>query len=272
MISKTPSLGPIETAVLSWADRGNRTSVTTREIADIVGETHARAVASSLARKGLLQRVSKGVYRVQPFGAIAAPRARSSIAAAALVLGEMPYYIGGRTAASLHRLTTQRYTTVIDVYTPRRVRPRQLELATLVIHPVAPQLLEFGTKRMIIDDVPVTVSDPERTWLDLLDRSSQLLGFAETRSILHAHIGTRLNVKRLVAYARRWPKASTARRLGVLLELEGIDEHVLDPLVKSLRASASDAVLEPGAPRRGPVHPRFRVIMNSPSTDDRTGL
>lgn len=255
--------------MLSWADRRDRTSVTTREIADIVGQTRARAVASSLARKGLLHRVSKGVYRVQPLGAIAVPRARSSIAAAALAFGEMPYYIGGRTAASLHRLTTQRFTTVIDVYTPRRVRPRQLELATLVVHPVVPQLLEFGTRRMIIDDVPVTVSDPERTWLDLLDRSSRLLGFAEARSMLHAHLGTRLDAKRLVAYARRWPKASTARRMGVLLELEGIDEHILDPLVKSLRASSSDAVLEPGGWRKGPVNPRFRVIMNSPSTDDR---
>lgn len=267
MNTDTPSLTSRETAVLSWADRFDHTAVTTREIGSVVGDTHARSVASSLAKKGLLQRVSKGVYRVQPLGAVANPRVRSSIAAAALAAGGMPYYIGGRTAASLHRLTTQRYTAVIDLYTPKRIRPRQLGSAALVIHPVAPAMLEFGTKRMIIDDVAVTVSDPERTFIDLLDRTVHLLGFAQTRNILHHNLGTKLNTKRLVTYARRWPKSSTARRLGVLLELEGVDERVLAPLSKSLRASRSDAVLEPGGARRGSIHPRFRVIMNSPTTN-----
>jgi predicted transcriptional regulator of viral defense system len=131
-------------------------------------------------------------------------------------------------------------------------------------------MLGFGIKRMVIDDVPVAVSDPARTFLDLLDRSEHLLGFQETRTILHDNIGHRLSAKRLVDYARRWPKTSTIRRLGVLLEMEGISEDTLTPLSQRLRGSASDAVLEPGGSRRGPVHPRFRVILNESSASSGT--
>jgi len=257
-----PRLSSLETAVLSWADRLDRTSLTTADIESIVGAANGRHVASSLAHKGLLQRLSKGVYRVQPLGAIGRSRSGSAIAAVALVLGDRLYYVGGRTAASLHRLTTQRYATVVDVYTPRRLRPRRVGQAELVIHPVAMDALQFGLTHMTIDDVAVVVSDPERTFLDLLDRSERLLGFSETRRILHDNLGHKLRAARLVNYVRHWPKTSTARRLGVLLEREGVTDETLAPLIRSLRGSASDAALVPGGTRRGALHPRFRVILN----------
>ena len=93
-------------------------------------------------------------------------------------------------------------------------------------------------------------------------RSERLLGFSETCRILHDNLGHKLGAARLVKYARRWPKTSTARRLGVLLEQEGVTDEILAPLIRSLRGSASDAALVPGGPRRGAVHPRFRVILN----------
>lgn len=259
--STRPTLSSAETAVLAWADREEPTRVTVRDLTTLVGNGRARQVAASLAGKGLLERLSPGIYRVLPFRAIGTRRTGSGIVAAALVLAGQPYYLGGRTAANVHRLTTQRYSTVVDAYVTHRRRNRPLAAARLVFHLTRPELLSFGIERITVDAVPVMVSDPERTVLDLLDRPERLLGFETSRGILHDSL-SRLRVDQLVAYACRWPNASTARRLGVLLERDGISPATLQPLAAHVRPLRGDAVLVPGGPRRGPFHPTFRVILN----------
>jgi predicted transcriptional regulator of viral defense system len=209
----------------------------------------------------MLTRVSNGVYLVRSIGALGSARTPTGLALVGALLQDVDYYVGGRTAASAHHLTTQRYTSMIDVYTDRRLRSRALGVAHLVVHPLPSAGTDTGMTSTRAQDIEVRLSDPERTLIDLVDRPDRLLGWTETAALVLDH-ARRLDLPRLVDYAVAWPKHSTIARLGVLLSRAGIDQAQLQRLVDCLATYRGDAVLVPGGPRRGRWDPKFRVIVN----------
>lgn len=265
----TPGIGPSEAAVLAWADRGERRRLTTDDVATVFGRVQAHQLLSSLARKGLLTRVAAGIYLVCPIGALGAHRTPTGLALVGLLLEGEDYYVGGRGAASLHHLTAQRFSTVLDVYATRRLHPRTLGAARLVPHPMPSAGSDAGVTTTRAQEVEVRVSDTERTVLDLVDRPERLLGWRETeRLVLDALADRRVDVDRLVRYAREWRKHSTAARVGVLLHRGGVLARALAPLVARFADYAGDTVLVPGGSRRGPCDARFRVILNDQAGTD----
>lgn len=256
-------IGPSEAAVLAWADRYERRRLTTDDVATAFGRIQAHQVLPSLARKGLLTRVASGIYLVRPIGALGARRTPTGLAQVGLLLDSEDYYVGGRSAASLHHLTTQRFASVLDVYATRRLHPRSLGEARLVPHPMPAVGSRLGVTTTRAQEIDVRISDPERTILDLVDRPERLLGWTETeRLVLDALVEGRVNATRLVRYAADWRKHSTAARLGVLLDRASVDARTLAPLVERFADYAGDTVLVPGGSRRGPWDSRFRVILN----------
>lgn len=269
MITESPSLGiaPTEAALLVWADNHERRRITVDDAAALFGRPRSYRVLSSLTRKGLLTRVGQGVYLTRPLGALGRRRAPTGLAMVALLFGANVYYVGGRSAASLHHLTTQRFLGLLDVYTDTRVHVRRLGAARLVLHPLPRAGAEQGIVTTQAQDIAVRVSDPERTVIDLIDRLDRLLGWEETQQLaLDALVDHQVDVERLIRYAAAWPKHTTAARLGVLLARAGITDERLAPLVATLAGSAAQTALVPGKPRRGPWDPRFRVILNDRPT------
>jgi predicted transcriptional regulator of viral defense system len=199
--------------------------------------------------------------------ALGRQRTLTSLAMVALLFGNGAYYVGGRSAASLHHLTTQRFHSLVDVYTDEKLYVRHLGAARLVVHPLPRAGTDWGMITTRAQDIEVRVSDPERTVTDLVDRLDRLLGWAETQQLtLDAFADRRLDVERLVRYATRWQKQSTAARLGVLLDRAGVDERLLLPLIDTFASSRAQTALVPSRPRRGPWDSRFRVILNDQQT------
>lgn len=265
MITDWPTIGlaPTETALLAWADAQERHRLTVDDAASLLGRPRAYRVVSSLARKGLLTRVGPGIYLTRPLRALGRQQTPTGLAQVALLLGDEPYYVGGRSAASLHHLTPQRFHALIDLYTDAPIHSRHLGTARLVVHPLPRVGLVEGIVTTTARDIPVRISDLERTVVDLIDRMDRLLGWKETQQLVHdAVLDERVDVARLVRYAVTWPKRTTAARVGALLERAGVDIDRLAPLITVLAPSATQTVLVPGQPRRGPWDPRFRVILN----------
>lgn len=118
----------------------------------------------------------------------------------------------------------------------------------------------FGVEKVWIGETRVTITDPERTLLDGLSMPQYCGDFAE---VLHAFDVRRddLNVQRIVEYACKVDTA-TAKRLGWVLEFQGIDPVLLKPLlelnIKGYRK------LDSTGPRKGPCNSRWMVQENLP--------
>jgi predicted transcriptional regulator of viral defense system len=118
----------------------------------------------------------------------------------------------------------------------------------------------FGTEKVWIDEARVTFTDPERTLLDGLSMPQYCGDFAE---VLHAFEvrGDELDVQRIIEYACRLDTA-TAKRLGWVLELQGIDPVLLEPLLKL--PIKGYRKLYPTGPRKGPCNRRWMIQENLP--------
>jgi predicted transcriptional regulator of viral defense system len=126
----------------------------------------------------------------------------------------------------------------------------------------------FGVERVWIGEARVSVTDPERTLLDGLTKPQYCGDFAE---VLHAFQvrGAELNLARIVDYALRLD-GSTARRLGWVLEQQGVDSSAL----ARLTAVPADGYrpLDPTGPRRGPCDARWGIQVNLSGKTARYGL
>lgn len=118
----------------------------------------------------------------------------------------------------------------------------------------------FGTEKTWIQEARVTITDPERTLLDGLSMPQYCGDFAE---VLHAFEvrGGRLDIERIVAYACKLDTA-TAKRLGWVLELQGVDRALLEPLLQV--AIKGYRKLDPTGPRKGPCNRRWMIQENLP--------
>ncbi len=118
----------------------------------------------------------------------------------------------------------------------------------------------FGVEKVWIGEARVTITDPERTLLDGLSMPQYCGDFAE---VLHAFEvrGEYLDVERIVQYASKLDTA-TAKRLGWVLQLQGIDPARLDPLLKlSIKGYRK---LDPTGPRKGPCNRNWMIQENLP--------
>jgi predicted transcriptional regulator of viral defense system len=118
----------------------------------------------------------------------------------------------------------------------------------------------FGTEKAWIGEARVTITDPERTLLDGLSMPQYCGDFAE---VLHAFEvrGVALNLQRIVEYALDLD-AATAKRLGWVLEHQGVDPSKLERLaavpIKGYRT------LDRTGPRKGPTGTRWMIQENLP--------
>jgi predicted transcriptional regulator of viral defense system len=259
MTYKAPRLSSTELALLSELDRRQQTRITTNEAKDIVGATGTKVVAD-LARKGALDRVGHGVYVVRPLRAVGRRWSVSAFTAVAQALSEKRYYIGGPAALTLHRLTEQMHISVVDVFLGERRLPQILANARVRFHNLPVAQLEDGLAPVLIEQVPVSVSDPERTLVDALNHPSAFGGVAQgVRAVERAL--PKVNLDRVVTYALKLSGSSSLQRLGVLMERQRAPESLLARLEGGIRNTRNLPAMIPG-PRKGPFNPRWHISEN----------
>ena len=129
---------------------------------------HTRRLLANLANSGWLARVRTGWYICVPLEASEPKAWREDpwIVAATLF---SPGYIGGWSALEHWGLTDQIFN-VIYVIAGRKVKPAQQTIqGTDFLIRTVPNRSLFGTRRVWRQRVPVNVSDPHRTIIDILD-------------------------------------------------------------------------------------------------------
>jgi predicted transcriptional regulator of viral defense system len=254
------------------ATEGHRifTSRQAREFAPIVGISPGYVSQSLhyMTRAGWIMRLHKGLYAISSVVPVVAPVHEFEIAMALV----KPAAISHWSALHYHGLTEQVPRQVFVLTTTEtsipRIRGEKAKdvqkgyIAAGITYQFVRVKAErfFGMEKVWIGEARVTITDPERTLLDGLTMPGYCGDFAE---VLHAFEvkGDALDLDRIIQYAFRLD-AAVAKRLGWLLEQQGVEPLKLEPLsalpIKGYR------MLDASGPRKGPYNHRWMVQENLP--------
>jgi len=247
---------------LEW--RGQKT-VTLADIRTALGcsESYSRFMAHRLVRKGWLERLRPGFYRLVP-----AERGREGVAdfnplAAGAVLVS-PYFYSFGTACTHNGLTEQVFSAVYMVTRDRR-KPRLVRGKRYIFVSV-PEDRFFGFAETNILGAVVQMATTERSLIDAIDRPRYAGGIGEvSRIVCRASRQVSWNV--LQKLLRRYGESAIVQRLGYLLELNGakIPARTLAAL-HGLVGPASKVLLGPRARwgTHGSLAGSWNVVENVP--------
>jgi predicted transcriptional regulator of viral defense system len=121
----------------------------------------------------------------------------------------------------------------------------------------------YGLEKITIRDTEVSVSDRERTIVDLIYFPEPVGGLKRVFEILKEQTKTnKTDVTKLIKYAARFPNPSLRKRIGFILEQAGVKDNELKPLLKSVRKT-SLVTLYPSKSRAGRINNKWKVIENA---------
>jgi len=260
------SLSKTEAKVVLSLEAEARDLVTLQEIRERadVSPGFARKLAHDLVRRGWLQRVRRGTYLLNPsrHGPDALPDLDPLRVGSRMLT---PYYFGYATAAELEGLFPQASRVYYLVTTSRWV-PGKAPGGLFHVVRVNPTRF-FGTQLLRRRGETLTVSNPERTVLDCLNRPEFSGGMAGVAQIF-ALAKPRIRWSRLGSYLERFGNRSLAQRAGYLAERVRPSIPPPESWVRPRLARPTDSFVPLGPPRlhgrRGPRDPRWHVIRNVP--------
>lgn len=216
----------------------------------------------SLATGGWLTRPRRGLYVPVPLEA-----ARSGdwhedpwLIAAKLFPGG---YIGGWSASEHWGLTDQLFRDVL-VYSPRRTRSKTIAVdGTAIQVKLVPERKLFGLRSIWRSTAKVTVSDPTRTLIDILDEPSNGGGIRHVVDVIDESMrGSHRDDGLLVAYGDRFGNRAVFKRLGYIVEVLGVDAPDLLAACAE-RVSRGISLLDPFIGPRGPIVTRWNLRINA---------
>jgi len=212
-----------------------------RELAEPLdlNSSQLRWTLSKLARSGWIARIKRGVYAVR--SPLLSAELHPYAIAAALV---EPMAISHWSALAHHGLTTQ-IPPMVQASTPHTIvtpemrvgqahRPRgravwrALEMEFEFIRVKQDHFFGFQ-QEWVSSWHRVSITDPERTILDMVAHPRVFGTFGTALETLEAHL-EQLDVKRLVEYALRYDVGAVIKRLGWALETLGAPAAMVEPL------------------------------------------
>ncbi len=250
------------------AEEGNRVFSTSRarELSERVGikEPYLLEAIYHLRRNGWVVTLRRGLYALASSSVPGVSPAHEFEIAMFLAPGSA---ISHWSALHHYGLTEQAPRKVFALVTANMSAPQvRSKKIGLVVGTTTYQFIQikperfFGTEKVWVDEARVVITDPERTLLDGLMMPQYCGDFAE---VLHAFEvrGDDLNLNRIITYALKLDTA-TIKRLGWVLEHQGINPARLEPLlrvpIKGYRP------LDPSGPRKGPCNSRWMIQENLP--------
>lgn len=219
-------LGKVDRKRIASIIRSTAGSVSVAEAADILGisSSDAAKMLARWAKKGWLSRIQRGIYIPVPL------ESRNSdvpLEDPWLIAERLysPCYIGGWSAAEHWGLTEQIFRTIVVMTTQKpRDRNPAIKGTKFLLRTVADSAI-FGLKSVWRGRIKISVSDPTRTILDLLNDPTLGGGIRSTADILNNYLRSdSKDLELLIRYAERLGNGAVFKRLGFLLERFAPDE------------------------------------------------
>lgn len=197
---------------------------------------HAAKLLAGWHNQGVLRRVARGLYvPVQP----TALGKTQVLEDPWILVPELysPGYVGGWSALEHWELTEQLFRSVC-VLTSKRAAFGNTEhqgVNFFVKH--IPNSQVFGTKTIWHDQTKISISDPYKTILDIIDDPYLGAGLQHTVDCLKEFkqfYSRQSDLEKLMVYAKKIGNGALFKKLGFLTEVIGFEQSFVDECAKSL--------------------------------------
>ncbi|HBG27737.1 MAG: hypothetical protein A2Y10_15255 [Planctomycetes bacterium GWF2_41_51] len=255
-------LGPNETQVIARLTYERLFVITVKQFDEFFNfNTNTRKqIIYRLRKKRILTPITKGVYFFSPLESGPAGSRINEYLIPSLLFPRGNYYIGYSTMYNYYGFTDQLFQTFYILNTSRQ-RERIICGTLFKLVKISPNRM-YGLEKIDIRDIKATVSDRERTLIDLIYFPDPIGGFRNAFHILKSQLKNgKTDVKKLIRYAMIFPSISTRKRIGFILEQCGISNALLMPLKKSIKTNAL-TTLYGSKSRKGPINPTWKVILD----------
>ena len=259
-------LGRIEAMLFAYVQLRGLSVVRAGDLGDPLrlSAIQERHLLSRLAKAGLIARVWRGLYLVPPRLPLGGKWSPDDVLALNTLMEAQKgrYQICGPNAFNRYGFDEQMPTRVY-AYNNRLSGDRVIGSVALTLIKVADERLG-GTEEVETTEGQTAVyASRVRTLVDAVydwSRFNSLpRGYAWIRRELGAH---RASAAELVKATLRYGDTGTIRRMGALVEREGIGESLLRQLERALTPSTSLIPWIPTHPKRGTVNRRWGVVLN----------
>lgn len=214
-----------------------------------------------LKKKGILTTIKRGVYFYSPLESGPAGSRMNEFLIPPIFFPKGNYYVGYSTMYNYYGFTDQIFQTMYILNTSMQREKTIGGMRFVMLKTPAERM--YGLEKIRIKDTEVIVSDKERTLVDLIYAAQPVGGLERAFEILKEQVkGRRVDVRKVIRYAVKFPTVSTRKRIGFVLEEVGIDDRQLAPLQRSVKKT-SLVTLYPSTSRRGRTNRKWMVIKNA---------
>jgi predicted transcriptional regulator of viral defense system len=274
-------LGSLETQFFAYAQMRRMQTVRLGELAGPLrlSGIQERKLLSQLARKGLIVRVIRGQYLVPPrlpLGGAWSPD--EALAINTLMAGrvadatgkvEKPgrYQICGPNAFNRYGFDEQ-MPVQLYLYNNRFSGDRRIGAVALSLIKVAEDRLGSTEEATTREGLKLVYASRARTLVDAVYDWARFDSLPRGYQWIRRELAAgRVSSEYLIRDTLRFGNHGTIRRIGFLLEREGVPEPLLRRVQKAIAPSSSPIPWIPGVPKRGIVNARWGIVNNSDGRD-----
>ncbi len=260
------ALGNIQTQLFAYIQMRRLQTVRTGELVGALGITpqQERELLSRLARRGLIARVCRGLYLVPPRLPPGGKWSPSEFLALTTLIGSQGgrYQVCGPNAFYRYGWDNQ-IPNRVYAYNNRITGERTIDSVEMTLIKLSDGRLGDTEIVNSPDETEVVYSSRIRSLVDAVYDWSRFDSLPRGYDWIRAELAREPKAaSEIVRVALRYGNVSTLRRLGKLLELEGVAESLLRKLEDKLTPSSALIPWAPTLPKRGTVDRRWGVVIN----------
>ena len=260
------ALGKIESQLLAYVQMRRLKTVRTGELVRALGITpqQERELLSRLARRNLIARVRRGLYLVPPRLPPGGKWSPSEFLALTTLIEDRGgrYQVCGPSAFYRYGWDDQ-IPNRLYAYNNRISGERKIGSAAMTLIKLTDERLGETEIVKTPEGIDAVYSSRVRSLVDAVYDWSRFNSLPRGYDWIRADLARDPGIaEEIVRVALRYANVSTLRRLGKLLELEGVAEPLLRKLARKLTPSSALIPWVPSLPKRGTVDRRWGVLVN----------
>jgi predicted transcriptional regulator of viral defense system len=260
------ALGKIETQLFAYIQMRRLLTIRTGELVPALGITpqQERELLSRLARRDLIARVRRGLYLAPPRLPPGGKWSPSDFLALSTLIADQGgrYQVCGPSAFYRYGWDNQ-IPNRLYVYNNRLTGQRKIGSVAMTLIKLADQRLGETENFKTPEGIDAVYSSRVRSLVDAVYDWSRFDSLPRGYDWIRAEMARdAAAAAEIVRVTLKYGNVSTLRRLGRLLEQEGVDESLVRKLQRKLTPSSALIPWIPTLPKRGTVDRRWGVIVN----------